>query len=636
MGLTKTWLPYPDNGNLHKYLAFLFGFAIILAHVPGWSQPAQEPKSALLLLGGALSWGWMAWAGRTPNRLPWAFVLPFAWLLATALWSPAPFLGMQRVIWFLASWGIASVLGMDDSIEALMKGILLGTAVHAGVIFVQWIPPIRALLPISLGVDPFQGIGRGLFQNTNMAAPPLLLLAVWLLWNRNTKSRWGEIHLLWVLPALALTHARFAMGICSICIAFVSTQDFRSIDSVRSTRLFGAMGVLLAVIWAGTAYRWAWILPLMAALFAVVRPGLMTRPDRVASPWWLGRSLAAVGLGLAIVFLLPVLPTHSRKDDNVGTDSSLAARQSFAKASFVAALDRPLLGHGLGSSRALYPLYVDRQQPSTKTAYGDFVRPNNYHSEPLELIVEGGLLLFALIGLGLWADARNRVQARLSYRPWLLFPLILLCGMDFPLHLPLGAFWASLALVAPHASLEKSSYRFDRMTTAILGCLLLILFLAQLRVAQQRPQIEVEFYSGQDAGSNLANARKAWTLFKFDADLFDLYSKAAIQAAASLPAGTPPELEALLIMDPHDHHLLLACAQRATQSGDSVSAHRYLERYAEVAPRDPDRYLRLAEDAIRSGKPDSALLLLQEARRQPGYTPTHETKAKVLQKVINR
>jgi len=126
-----------------------------------------EPKSVILLGAGALAWGWCSYKGRARARFPLALLLPAAWLLLSTCWSPAPYLGLQRMIWMMAACGLGAFLCEEGASEPFMHGFLSGTALHGALIFLQWIPSIRAMLPPSLGIDPYQGIGRGLFHNTN-------------------------------------------------------------------------------------------------------------------------------------------------------------------------------------------------------------------------------------------------------------------------------------------------------------------------------------------------------------------------------------------------------------------------------------------------------------------------------------
>lgn len=604
---------------MFNYLAFLFGFTTVVVYIPGWSQPSIEPKSALLLAAGAVAWGWLGWRGRPMARYPWALLLPIGWLLFSAFWSPAPFFGLQRIMWLLAALGAGTLLSEEAPFQLFMKGFLVGTGIHASLILLQWIPPARALLPLSLGADPFQGIGRGLFHNTNMAALPLVILVGWLLLSERGRAWMG--HLGWALPALALTQSRLGIGVCSGIAAYVALRQACSKEPVPRTWFKAAPLFLLALAWSLTAHRWGWLLPAGGALLALVRRQEEAGPVRLGR---YARFLPALGLVLAVLAGLATrAPKNAAQTLVRGTliqgDVSLSQRLSYYRAGALAFLDRPFSGHGLGSARPIYPQYVDRNRPAAEIAYGDFQRPNNLHSEPLEWLVEGGLPLAVLALLGLWLD-RNSPTPR--SRGALLVPVALIALLDFPFHTPLGLLWVGITL-APRPS-EVPTGRVTRLLhgTAALGLLILAGF--QIRVARLRPGIEQQFLASDHPSRTLEGARSLWKHYSSSPDIFDLYSKSAIQnAATTLDATTLEELDQLLRRDPFDHHLLLCRAQVAHRLGDQRTAQSLLTRYAAVAPRDPDRYLRLARTALDQGKPESARQLILEAQRQPGFSPRH-------------
>jgi len=613
---------------MSKSLALLFGFAMVVAHIPGWSQPSIEPKSALLLGAGALAWGWLGWQGRPMGRYPWAFLLPVAWLALSACWSPAPSLGLQRILWLLAACGLGTLLAEEDAFTRFMQGFLAGTGIHAALIFLQWVPSIRLILPPSLGVDPLQGIGRGLFHNTNMAALPLVILVAWLLLSRTGQSWKG--HLGWILPAIALTQSRLGIGVSAGMVAFAAVRACNSKGPALQNATRTAPLVLGALAWSLTAHRWGWLLPTGGALWGLLRrQGDIDRLPVARLP----RSLAALGLALAV---LAGLPTHAPKNAAqtlvrgtlIQGDVSLSQRLSYYRAATLAFLDRPLTGQGLGSARPIYPLYVDRNHPAAEIAYGDFLRPNNFHSEPLEWLTEGGLPLVLWLMLGLWLD-RNSPPRRI--RSALLLPIAVMALMDFPFHNPLGLLWVGLTLAPAPPQEESQTPWVTRFASGTLGLGLLVLAGLQVRTALLRPGLEQQFREARNPALTLRQARSLWQGYPYAADVFDLYSKAAVQNAGTEEGlSATVELDQLLRQDPFDHHLLLARAQVARRIGDPQTAQQMLARYAEVAPRDPDRYLRLAKDALLQGKPDAVRQLVLEAKRQPGFSPRHTQLIKEL------
>lgn len=502
-------------------------------------------------------------------------------------------------------------------------------------IFLQWVAPIREMLPISLGIDPGQGIGRGLLHNTNYAAQPLVLVGCWLLLRKSSLGRGHEHwHFLWILPALALTHSRFSIGITALFLAMAATSSLAQ-QPLRSLRAAPqGMILLLAVVWAGRQHPLGSILPLLGAglvLLARRREplGLPSSLRGIGSMKPVG---VVVGLVLALLLALPGVRTQSRKVQAGGTAAnSSAQRVSYLKVTVNALLDQPLIGHGLGATRPIFPKYVDRDEPALKSAYGDFVRPNVLHSEPLQCLLEGGLLLAVWVGLGLWLERRGGA-ASWGERTPLLLPLLLMCLMDFPLRNPLGMAW--LGILVGTSGCDRPPHKIELGVFALLGALLAFLGWQQVVVAQRRPSVEAAFGQVRDPGSTLIASRMLWQRFPVDPELFDLYSKSVVQASASpgQGAGIVGELDQLLAQDPHDHHLLLARAQLARRQGDEPWAKACLEHYAEVAPRDPARYLRLATDALKMGNRQGALLLLQEAERQPGFGTSEALRVEQLRK----
>lgn len=624
---------------LGRRLAFLFGAIFIALHVPAWGQPAMEPKSVLLLAAGGMSWAWIAVRKTPTTPFPWAFVLPFGWLMLSAIWSPSPAPGLQRVIWLLSACGIGSLVSATRTKASLFDGILAGTFLHALLIFLQWIPPIRAWLPSSLGIDAYQGIGRGFFHNPNMAALPLLFCAGLVLLDRQFQSRRWLWHLIWLLPALSLTQSRWSAGAASALVAFSIVRGGPSLGWKASQYMQVVPLALLSFGLGMTAHRFGWILPAIG-----LSVGWFSKKDPRSHP--AGSLGWATGLALcgAIIFghlaLAPknrpsahfLLPTSEAPNASAG-EVSLSQRKSYYRAAALALLDSPLWGHGLGAARAIYPLYVDKLQPPLATAYGDFQRPNNLHSEPVEILLEGGLIvLFLLLG-GLWVDHRADTKTPMIA---LVAPLGLLAILDFPFHYPPGLLLLGVCLArSPGEALPGRQSTF-RLAALALGLGLVALSLSQARAAHAQPSLEKRFFSREMPLDTEAELSRIWKSYPFSNDLFDLLSKTRIQAASTHPCAKHGEtLDELLRCDPYDHHLLLARAQLANKLGDPATASQKLALYGKVAPKDPARFLRLAEDAVRAGKIQTANLLLDEARRQPGFSPAHQAHADQLKAAID-
>jgi hypothetical protein len=611
-------------------LAGLLGFIMVSAHVPWWSQPAIEPKSIALLAFGGLAWCWLSWKNRPIGRYPWTFLLPFGWLLLTSFWSPAPFLGFQRILWVSAACGIGTFCSDENCFDHFMRGFLTGSALHAIFIFMQWIPPIRMLLPPSVGFDAYQGIGRGLFHNTNMAAQPLLFLAAWLLLYSKHTRHWGRGHLVWVIPALTLTQSRLAIAACAGIIAFHAVRERQKSSNATALLLTMGLQLLMAFAYSLTAHRWGWIFPAMGCALAFSSTeGDPLPPWRPLQQWLLYSGLiVAIAAGMG-TYAMKNSPKDSTQNIAVQGDMSLSQRRSYYRVGTLAFLDSPLIGQGLGSARPLFPHFVDRNHPAMEIAYGDMLRPNNLHSEPIELLVEGGMLLWVLLLIGFRLDYKGSFHFR---RAILVFPLLGLALLDFPLHSPIGPLWLGLSLVCIEDKYIRVNSSFTtRILYGTLGLGLLLLAGVQARVSQMRPYVERQFLSMKYPIQTNQQARSLWKAYPFSADLFDLYSKSTIQAAAASPThAMSDELDHLLRLDPWDHHLLLARAQMARRNGDTAIAQACLDQYTLVAPKDPARYIRLAKDALIAGRNDQARILAEEAEKQPGFDATQKRQIEQL------
>ena len=214
---------------------------------------------------------------------------------------------------------------------------------------------------------------------------------------------------------------------------------------------------------------------------------------------------------------------------------------------------------------------------------------------------------------------------------WRVFEIGLL---DFPFHNPLGLLWVGITLASINELIvpEIASWPL-RLTQGAVALGLLLLAGLQFHVASARPRVEAQFMARQNPADTHEKAKTLWAAYPFSADIFDLDTKSAIQAAMDTPSPSPTaieELDRLLKHDPYDHHLLLARAQIARRTGDARTTKELLTRYAEVAPRDPARYFRLAKDALNQGKPQLVPSLLQTAHQQPGFGPEQETQARQL------
>ena len=67
---------------------------------------------------------------------------------------------------------------------------------------------------------------------------------------------------------------------------------------------------------------------------------------------------------------------------------------------------------------------------------------------------------------------------------------------------------------------------------------------------------------------------------------------------------------------------------------EPVRAKESMERYGNIAPTDPSRFLRLAQDALSQSKPNVSMDLIVQARRSPGFLKEHDVKARELENAL--
>jgi len=151
------------------------------------------------------------------------------------------------------------------------------------------------------------------------------------------------------------------------------------------------------------------------------------------------------------------------------------------KDTFKMFLDKPVFGHGLGSFRALHPLYQSAEYKKERE-YGlasahRKLKPLTEHSHNdwlqylAEIGVVGVVLLLLVPTLGIW---QNRKSVFSTAPDWALVVCILFAiysFVDFPTRTPACLLLLSLtlSLALKHASLEKE--RLGRQRTEKKSCL---------------------------------------------------------------------------------------------------------------------------------------------------------------------
>lgn len=159
--------------------------------------------------------------------------------------------------------------------------------------------------------------------------------------------------------------------------------------------LLVALGLLLA---AGffTAFSRAGAIVFVAALAGTMLVVLSARQRTLA--WRFGLCLLLVATAWAFVHYGPQQSIH-RDWDNLSQDRSLEARFLMWRSTLDLYSDAPVLGHGLGTYKLLYPRYRSRQETGTT---GDMA-----HNDYLQVLAGGGPLMLALLAgfvlLVLWA-----------------------------------------------------------------------------------------------------------------------------------------------------------------------------------------------------------------------------------------
>lgn len=593
---------------------------MVTAAVPGWVQPAMEAKSLALVLTGSLGWGLLAFRGHFSAVLGWSMMLPVAYLLISSFWSINPLPGLLRMNWVFASMGIAFGLSQEKERQGLFQGLAWGTTLHAVLLIGEAIT----------GLTWMGGEGAGgLFFNSNMAATPLLgCIALGLFGEFILGTQSFRKHLpIWLL-ALFLCMSRLQIGLgCALILIWALMSGPRG----RLSQNLPWIGITLGSIWwIFRIHSWAWMLggPISLGVW-------WARKERKAV---ILQPFLAVGICLSMVLgaagtYRPGSQAASKVSRTANSDNNWLVRKHYYRIALQGWAESPLWGLGLGSARGEAPRFVDKTLPSKMSGFGDFIRPNNLHSDWLEITMEGGILLWIFWLIGLWMD---RKYSKSTFKKVaLIISALLIAGVfDFPLHKPFAIVFV-VVLLLPSDGATRILSPWEKGASWASAFALALVGLGAAYASHLRPKVEMGFRSRLSPEDSLKGSQLIERLSAFDPDLTDLAAKSLVQWGAS-PLGQADGrrqarlLDAALKKDPWDHHLILRRMQLAKQLGESEIGRAMAEKYSIAAPADPDRFLRLARDSAANGNSKAAELLVVQAQRQPGWEPRHASVARAI------
>jgi O-antigen ligase len=541
---------WPEGAGVAAVLA-----AVLLLGGAGRSYPlleaAVEALSAALLAAVVARHGLLPWLRRdwlAAAVIALALALPVLQLLPVPFGTWAQLPGRALPAGVLHAAGIAPAAmpitldpaGTRGALLALLPGIALFAAarnltpkgrrlaistVLALAAFGACLGAVQVVMGKSASAPAFAsnhlGFGIGMFVNRNHQAA-FLLVAICLAAARLRRASGRQtaiaagLILLFGAAVLATT-SRTALALLPLCLLPAAGR-------LRGGRLIGAAGALL--VCAGFGW-WA---------------------------WW--------GGALTRVF------------ERFGGEPDI--RFAFWRTTWRAVHEYWPLGSGVGSFKAVYPLFEDRAD-----LFGFFV--NHAHNDFLELLLEGGLA--AAVGLALFAvwygrrlwQARSRKGGIEVGMLWALAPLLAFSAVDYPLRI--------LALMA-------------------LFGLLCGLALRPLENAPAPRPVSLP-------GAALLVTGAAAAL-------------AILIVAPRGDAATRTEAEARLALrrTPTSQHALTMLAQAAQNRGDEAKARRLIHAAAPLGWRDPAAQLWLFALLADAGRYDEGLARADALLRMGEQAPT--------------
>lgn len=267
----------------------------------------------------------------------WISIVCWAWLLALAV-NPTYSIWPEMSIWYALILALipASVLGLyrwlaDDAIWNRLEWLLfcVGGIVAVGMLYQYFVLGKRSDWP---------------FLDANVASAVMYAVALPLFYRFMTAidRPWQR----WLLAAFAL---------------LLSTAFFTAFSRAGS--------IVFGVALAGT---------LLVVVVAQNR-AIVGR---------FGICLILIGVGFALVHYGPSQTVHRNWND-LSQDNSLDARFMMWHSTWQIYTDAPVLGHGLGTYKQLYPRYRSLQETASS---GDMA-----HEDYLQILAGGGPLLLALL-----------------------------------------------------------------------------------------------------------------------------------------------------------------------------------------------------------------------------------------------
>ena len=388
--------PGSDSGAWAKSAWLLGTLAAVTVYLPmGAAGLAALLWLALAMAGLLLG----AWSMRREG-LAW-LVMWLTWIALSGLWSPAPWPSLLSHGWhaavMLAVPLLASTLRGDAALRAI-QAFVLASVVLAGLW--SW----QALWP--LPPSDFSSTLLVYAGNKSISNGVLMALASAL-----------ALHLAWQAGSSPAMRAAWLLAAACLAAVILWRSPARSAHMVLAV-------LLLAVVWLHQR-RW-WPRLLMLAVAAAVA--------------------ASVALGLG------GLGARSQAGQ---LDTSNQQRWQVYRSTAAFALERPLIGHGLGSWEVLW---AERNQVRELRSF------NTAHSAPLELAAEGGAVSLVLLFMVMlaWAGVARRGDVRANGGPaalvllaWGTEALFNAALRDAAFALPMMVLLA-LALAAAGASQRRS------------------------------------------------------------------------------------------------------------------------------------------------------------------------------------
>lgn len=564
----------------------LLAFAALTVYSTAGFDATLEKWLALALLAaycaGALAWRALRDGVAQADRMDW-IATAFAGFAALSLaWSADRAAGAVFVVKFAGLWLVLKYV-KDLAGE---RGLLLICAAVAAAVLA-----VAAMAAWNLVAA--QGIlTHGGFGNANMVAE-------------------------FLLAGVPLAAALFTLG-------------SRAWAAAAGVVLAAALGYLLFLNDSKIGFL---VVPLAAVLLFLASG---------AAAWKKAALAVAVIAGFAVLAFFGWEQFHTGK----GFRLSMSIRAALDINGLHAFLDRPLWGHGIGSTEVIYPLYQDRHTawitlPETLVESAEmFTGP--LHNDFLQLAVDLGLVGAALAAALIWYGLKA-LRAATPPRPayaWgaagTLAILVADMGINFPLQLPATSLLAALAggILANRgrAALSPTRYPLNVAGRAAVGAgaagfAALLAFWGPRQFEADRLMVQAleprrfEYRPDEAYALNLrAHERYPYDRHgRIQLPLTLLQWRIAARAGGPAPEQADRAFGIGLAADPYSMELLVARVEylldsgRYTETGPEVEA--LLARLREIGPRVLEGYVLDAQYRLLTGDTPRARQSLAEALR---------------------